>query len=85
MFSTRQVLVLLRQANPHAQVDEERLRRLLRKDLIPAPSSVPGRLLWHEAEVEAAALALGLAVPSATLRERLDPRARPPSQSGMAQ
>ena len=64
MHSTREVLALLIQANPGATVCEERLRRLLRTGAIPAPSTVAGRFLWDDSQVESAARALGLRAPS---------------------
>ena len=64
MFSTREVLGLLAEANPTETVDEERLRRAIRVGSVHAPSMVAGRYVWDETEVSEVAAALGLQSPS---------------------
>ena len=52
MFSTREVLGLLAEANPDARVDEDRLRRAIRTGSVSPPSTVAGRYVWSEADLE---------------------------------
>jgi hypothetical protein len=63
MYTTRQVLGALRQANPGEAVTEERIRRSLRRGAIPPPSMFAGRFLWTDGDVRALAKALGLMPP----------------------
>jgi len=73
MYSTRQVLAILQQANLGARVTEERLRRILRNGVIPFPSTVAGRLLWQVREIKAAAEALSLTVPAGLRQGAMPP------------
>jgi len=73
MIGTRELLGLLAEANPCTEVLEERLRRALRRGLIDPPSTVAGRFVWREEDVEAVAEALGLTAPSPVDREEAAP------------
>jgi len=66
MHSTREVIGLLREANPDVLITEERIRRALRTGKIPGPSSFAGRLAWTDADVEELAASLGLRSPFST-------------------
>jgi hypothetical protein len=63
MFSTREVLGLLAQANRGQGIDEERLRRAIRTGAIPPPSTIAGRYVWSEGDLELLTKALGLRSP----------------------
>lgn len=64
MLSTRSVLRLLRDANPGVELTEDRIRHLLRREVIPAPSSFSGRLAWTDVDVQRLAAALGITAPA---------------------
>jgi len=64
MLSTRDVLNLLRDANPGVEITEDRVRHVIRRGEIDAPSSFAGRLVWAKEDVEALAAALRLACPA---------------------
>lgn len=51
MFSTREVLGLLRKENPHKQITEDQIRRALRNEAIRAPSMIAGRFAWLPKDV----------------------------------
>ena len=63
MFSTREVLGLLTEANPTERVDEERIRRAIRTGTVMAPSTVAGRYVWSKQDLVLLAQATRLQVP----------------------
>lgn len=63
MFTTREVLALLRTNNPDRIVTEDLIRSTIRRDRIPAPSTIAGRFLWSVAEIKKLAEALHLSSP----------------------
>lgn len=63
MYSTREVLILLREANPGELITEDRIRRAFRRGDASAPSTFAGRFAWTENDVVALARALSLAMP----------------------
>ena len=68
MFTTRDVLRLLRNSNPDATVTEERVRRALRTERAACPGMFAGRLAWSDDDVKALASCLGLRAPAPTDR-----------------
>ncbi|MCB9833795.1 MAG: hypothetical protein H6807_15140 [Planctomycetes bacterium] len=64
MYSTPDVILALRAANPGHDVTEDRLRGLIRRRQLSPPSTFAGRYAWTVAEIRLAAELLGLAVPT---------------------
>ena len=64
MYSTREVLQLLRGSNPAATITEERVRRALRREDLPGPGLFAGRLAWRPDDVLRLARSLDLTPPS---------------------
>jgi hypothetical protein len=64
MFSTREILNLLRDANPGVAITEDRVRHAIRRGEVPTPPSFAGRLLWSYADLALLAAALGLSAPT---------------------
>lgn len=64
MFTTRDVLIQLRHANPGAEITEDRLRHALRRQAVSRPLLIAGRYLWTHREVDEIASALRLQPPS---------------------
>ncbi len=73
MITTRQLIALLRSANPHASVDEHRVRAAIRWGGVPAPRLFAGRMAWSEGDARALAEHLGLELPGEFLREAKHP------------
>ena len=69
MITTRELIEVLRRANPGAVVDEQRVRAALRWGGVPAPRLFAGRMAWSEEEVRALADYLGLELPPGVLWE----------------
>lgn len=70
MFSTPDVIRLLRESNPAANVSENRVRHALRRGTVARPAIFSGRLIWTIEDVVRIASALGLKVPSVVDSER---------------
>ena len=64
MFSTREVIRALQDANPGTRVSEDAIRVAIRRDKIKQLRTFAGRLVWSQADVAALAAAIGLACPS---------------------
>jgi hypothetical protein len=60
MYSTREIIKALAEANPNQRIDEERIRRAIRRGAISPPSTVAGRFVWTQADLKSLANALGL-------------------------
>jgi len=73
MITTRELIQTLRQANPRAVVDEQRVRAALRWGGVPAPRLFAGRMAWSEADARALAEYLGLELPAEMLKEAKAP------------
>jgi len=73
MITTRALIESLRQANPGAPVDEQRIRAALRWGGVPAPRLFAGRMAWSEDEARALAAHLGLQLPDEALRKAKGP------------
>lgn len=71
MFSTREVIALLREENPHKQVTEDQIRRALRTEVVPYPTMIAGRYGWMPDQVHQLAEALGLHSPFSQNHESL--------------
>ena len=69
MRSTRELILLLRAANPAADVTEDHIRSAIRRELVEPPSTFAGRYAWSWDEAKAVAEALGLLTDD--LREKL--------------
>jgi len=69
MFSTKEVLALLRRANPTHEITEDLLRRAIRRGQIGQPELFAGRLAWKRYEIEQLATALGLIIPTPILQQ----------------
>ena len=52
MHGTNDVVRVVAAANPEAGVTEDRIRRVLRRGLIPTVRLVAGRLLWARGDIE---------------------------------
>ena len=64
MYSTREVLRHLREANPEQDLTEEQIRRTIRDEAIAPPGTFAGRLAWTVDDVHALATALDLKAPA---------------------
>jgi hypothetical protein len=63
MFTTREVLALLRTNNPDRTVTEDLIRSTIRRDRVHAPSTIAGRFLWSIGEIKTLAEVLNLTSP----------------------
>ena len=68
MFSTRQVLALLREANPGRNLTEDGIRNAIRRGRIREPDRFAGRLIWSRHDIEELAAVLRLKTPSPNLQ-----------------
>ena len=73
MFSTRQVLELLREANPGHDVTENGIRNAVRRGRVKDPAQFAGRLIWRSHDIEELAAALGLTKPTLDLQPECNP------------
>lgn len=73
MIATRELIEILRRANPGVLVDEQRVRAALRWGGVPAPRLFAGRMAWTEENARALAEHLGLELPPELLREAQSP------------
>jgi hypothetical protein len=64
MFTTQQVLALLRFANPTVALTEDRVRHAVRRQLVEPPDTFGGRWAWRWSDVQALAAALDLNAPT---------------------
>lgn len=69
MITTRELLTVLREANPEAHVNEHTIRSALRWGGVPTPAFFAGRFAWTAHQALALARHLGLKLPSELLRE----------------
>ncbi len=69
MLSTREVLQILSQHHPEAEITEDRLRRALRSGAITPPNTFAGRLVWLSDDVAALCEYLGVEIPEVTRRD----------------
>lgn len=77
MITTRQLLALLRQANPHERITEHRLRSALRWGDVPQPTSFAGRYAWTLEQVRALAAHLELNLPDTSAEDPHGPSSAP--------
>jgi len=63
MFSTTEVIEVLRAVNPCARISEDRVRHAIRRGAIPAPDTFAGRYAWTWLDIRRLATALGLQSP----------------------
>lgn len=73
MIATRELIELLRRANPQALVEEHRVRAAIRWGGVPSPRLFAGRMAWSEEDARALAAHLGLELPADALREAMSP------------
>ncbi len=83
MYSTRQVVELLRRANPRAGLSESRVRNVLRRQSIPSIRIIAGRLVWARADVNQLARLLDVEPPFPDIpvepEHQIEPSAHPVS------
>ncbi len=72
MFSTREVLKAMREANLDKMVTEDTIRNALRRGEIPTPSIFAGRYAWKPAEILHLAHQLDLKVPTLRGEDHVD-------------
>ena len=63
MLTTRELILLLRAANPTADVTEDLIRSAIRRELVGPPSTFAGRYAWSWDEAKSVAEALELVLP----------------------
>lgn len=76
MRSTRQVLQMLSQHHPDAEITEDRLRRALRSGAIAPPNTFAGRLVWLPEDIAALCAHLGVEVPDDLAGQGIERRTR---------
>jgi hypothetical protein len=72
MYSTREVLLILKEANPDGCVTEDRIRRVIRRGEVASPKLFAGRFVWTQNRVLQLARSLGLKAPALTCRVELE-------------
>ena len=72
MYSTREVIRYLREANTGQGITEEQIRRAIRDETITPPGTFAGRLAWSPDDVRALAKALDLRAPDLAEEARTD-------------
>jgi hypothetical protein len=81
MFTTREAIEILRQANPDSDVSEELVRRAIRQGAVTRPPMFAGRLVWSIDHIQLLVHHLGLQVPvCAEVEDRSSPSQAQPSQ-----
>jgi hypothetical protein len=64
MFTTREVIELVRKANPEVHITEDRVRHAIRRTAVKAPARFGGRYAWSRQDIRRLTRCLGLTMPA---------------------